>query len=150
MKRVVLFAVLSIFAGFCALGAAETATREPENYESVMLTIWEDTPLYQQDTPTYGVKLGILGCGGAPVYGAEGAVIAASSNEVYGFKGTLAYTSGEKLCGAALAPVNLVKKVSGVTIAAVNVADEGGIQIGLLNFMKNGFLPCFPIFNFAW
>ncbi|MCQ2377663.1 MAG: hypothetical protein MJ016_00430 [Victivallaceae bacterium] len=150
MKKITIFAILSVCAGFFALGAAEPAVSDTGNYESIMLTIWEDSQLYQQDTPTYGVKLGILGCGGASVYGAEGAVIAASSREVCGFKGTLAYTSGEKLSGAALAPVNLVKKVNGVTLAVVNVADEGGIQIGVLNFMKNGFLPCFPIFNFAW
>jgi len=26
----------------------------------------------------------------------------------------------------------------------------GGIQIGLLNYNPQGFLPCFPLFNFPW
>ncbi len=34
-------------------------------------------------------------------------------------------------------------------IGLVNVSREGrGLQIGLLNFMEDGFIPCFPLFNF--
>ncbi len=151
MKKSVLVAMLLAVAGVFSLAAAETTAAQPkyaENYESFMFTIWEDAPEYQMYTDTYGVKLGILGCGGAPVYGVEGAVINAGSKYVNGFKGTLGFTSGEKLVGVALAPVNLVDEVDGVTFAVVNVAKKGGIQFGILNFMENGFLPCFPIVNF--
>ena len=39
----------------------------------------------------------------------------------------------------------------GVQVAGLlNVADDmKGLQLGLLNFNKNGFLPFFPLFNFG-
>ncbi len=154
MKKSILALLLAV-AGVCTLAAAETAQAKPADpaakdiYETFMFTIWEDTPEYQMYTPTYGVKLGILGCGGAPVYGAEGAVVCAGSKEATGFKGAIGYTNGEKLSGAALAVVNLVDEINGVEIGVVNVAKKGGIQIGILNFMEDGFLPCFPIVNFS-
>lgn len=151
MKKSVLVAMLLAAVGVFSLAAAETPAAQSkyaENYESFMFTIWEDAPEYQMYTETYGVKLGILGCGGAPVYGVEGAVVCASSKDVKGFKGALAFTSGEKLAGVALAPVNLVDEVDGVAFAAVNIAKKGGIQFGILNFMENGFLPWFPLVNF--
>lgn len=40
---------------------------------------------------------------------------------------------------------------SGLQIGLINRADElDGVQIGLLNFCSNGFLPFFPIINFAF
>jgi len=53
--------------------------------------------------------------------------------------------------GQTMADVSLVNvtKVSTFQLAYVNVTDEiQGLQIGLLNCAKNGFFPCFPIFNF--
>ena len=41
-------------------------------------------------------------------------------------------------------------KLHGLQIALVTVAEEmNGLQLGLLNFNKRGFLPVFPIFNFG-
>lgn len=40
------------------------------------------------------------------------------------------------------------KKLRGFQFALVTVAEEmKGLQLGLLNFNDNGFLPVFPIFN---
>lgn len=40
---------------------------------------------------------------------------------------------------------------SGLQLGLINSADElDGVQIGLLNFCSNGFLPFFPIINFAF
>ncbi len=130
--------------------AAALQPAEPMEYESLMICIWEDAPDVQMTTTTSGVKIGVLGSFGAPVYGVEAAVICGGSDEVYGFKGSLAYTIGKNLDGLGLAPVNYVEKFSGVQIGAVNIADEGMVQFGLVNVMKNGFLPFFPVVNFAW
>ena len=44
---------------------------------------------------------------------------------------------------------NLSEK-SNFQLAAVNVTDElDGLQLGLINCAKNGFLPCFILFNFG-
>jgi hypothetical protein len=43
-----------------------------------------------------------------------------------------------------------ISKKSNFQLSLVNVTDEiDGLQIGLLNCAKNGFLPCFVLFNFA-
>jgi len=44
--------------------------------------------------------------------------------------------------------INLAKN-SAFDLAFVNFADDAKIQIGLLNFNKNGFLPIFPIINLS-
>ncbi len=159
MKKI-LFA-LGLFvalAGFSGLSAAETpaapAAEEPrvtdyDNFEMLMLCIWEGLPDYSETSPTYGVKVGILGSGGAPVYGVEAAVICAGSDDNSGFKGSLAYTLGKELYGLALAPVNYIEQTVGVQIGAVNIARSCSIQFGLLNFMEDGFLPVFPLVNIA-
>ena len=51
--------------------------------------------------------------------------------------------------GAELGWVNISQK-SNFQLAWVNVTQEiDGVQIGLLNCAKNGFLPCFPFVNFG-
>jgi len=57
--------------------------------------------------------------------------------------------------------VNVAKNVTGLQASIINKAEESdcqlglinvskkGFQVGLLNFMDNGFLPCFPIVNFS-
>ena len=41
-------------------------------------------------------------------------------------------------------------KFSGFQLALITFADEmKGLQLGLLNFNENGFLPVFPLFNFG-
>ncbi|MBQ2346485.1 MAG: hypothetical protein II391_03945, partial [Kiritimatiellae bacterium] len=39
------------------------------------------------------------------------------------------------------------EKVSWVQVALVNRAKSSKVQVGLLNFNDNGFLPFFPFFN---
>jgi len=64
--------------------------------------------------------------------------------------------------GANLGLVNVSDGYAMADVGAVNISDRGtvqvgvvnvtnrieGVQIGLLNFAKNGFLPMFPFFNF--
>lgn len=143
MKKLLL-ALTVLFTG-TLLSAAETG----DNYELFTFSIWDGLPESQMLIPTYGVKLGILGSGGAPVYGVEGAVINAGTPEMTGFKGALAYTTGNRMDGVILAPVNCVTNFKGLALAVVNYAKTGGIQIGILNFLEDGFLPWFPIVNFS-
>jgi len=48
--------------------------------------------------------------------------------------------------------MNFAPRVTGLQIGAlVNKADSvAGLQIGLLNINKNGWLPFFPILNFGF
>jgi len=69
-------------------------------------------------------------------------------NDVNGLNLGIANIAG----GSTLADVSFVNVSESSTfqLAWVNVTDEiNGVQIGLINCAKNGFFPCFPIFNFA-
>ncbi|MDD3886066.1 MAG: hypothetical protein PHI35_04280 [Victivallaceae bacterium] len=122
--------------------------KDKENYEVLLLSIWKGIPDSTLRVPVYGVKLGILGTGGAEVYGIEAAVIASQSSFVRGFKGSLIFTQGVNVEGVVLSPVNAVRRVDGLSIGAFNIAESAMFQIGIINYMEDGFLPAFPLFNF--
>ena len=47
--------------------------------------------------------------------------------------------------------INVTEKITSVQIGFVNVTNEiKSFQFGFLNIAKNGFLPVFPVFNFAY
>jgi hypothetical protein len=71
--------------------------------------------------------------------------------DVYGLRLNLLCGENFNVAGLDLGLVNgVIEKVSGVQVAAMlNVSEKvRGVQIGLLNFMKDGFLPFFPLINF--
>lgn len=65
------------------------------------------------------------------------------------FAGGTTYASEGK--GVQIAGIlSRARKLKGFQFALINMADEmEGLQIGLINFNKNGFLPFFPFFNFG-
>ncbi|ADN77505.1 conserved hypothetical protein [Ferrimonas balearica DSM 9799] len=70
------------------------------------------------------------------------------TNDVKGLNlGFVNYSEGDT--GFDWSAVN-VAKTSQAQLGFVNVTDEiKVVQVGLLNCAKNGFLPCFPLVNFA-
>lgn len=101
------------------------------------------------------------------VEGAELSLCYSATRNVDGFKfALLGVNSGERLDGAALALVNFTDiELEGVQIGLCNSAgnaedgiqiglfncssDRAGLQIGLLNYNKNGWFPLLPLVNFA-
>jgi hypothetical protein len=87
-----------------------------------------------------GLQLGIFGADtrGGRMRGIQlGLILGSFSKEVAGFQSSLianSMTSGRGL------------QVGGI----FNVAEDmKGLQLGLINFNENGFLPVFPLFNFG-
>ena len=71
-------------------------------------------------------------------------VFAAEAAEVSLFyNATPLVRSGAQVCLG----FNDSEKVSWVQVALVNRAKSSKVQVGLLNFNDNGFLPFFPLFN---
>ncbi len=53
-------------------------------------------------------------------------------------------------CQTAIGYCNANKVINGCQVSMVNIAREGAaLQVGLLNFNPEGFLPVFPFFNLA-
>lgn len=70
------------------------------------------------------------------------------TNDVNGLNvGAVNYSTGDTVVDFSVANIS---ESSNVQLGLLNVTDDlDGIQIGLLNCAQNGFLPCFPIFNFG-
>jgi len=98
------------------------------------LGIWNET----RSQPQVGLQWGIVGKSLGGFQGWQANTVNISQNMFEGFQsGWVNHHSG---------------KFSGLQLAIVNYAETmNGIQIGLLNFIKKGgFMPWFPLFNFAF
>jgi len=79
--------------------------------------------------------------------GFQPAAIMNVSQNVTGFQAAPVLNVAADVTGMQAGLINTAKK-SSFQLGLVNVASNG-CQIGLLNFMKGGFLPFFPIINFG-
>lgn len=90
---------------------------------------WEQRP---RETMVNGAQIGII----------------AMTNEVNGVQLSMIANVANDVDGLQIGLSNKTRRVGyGSQVGLVNVADRG-LQIGLLNFNKNGFLPFFPLINF--
>jgi len=100
--------------------------------------------------PVCGVNVGFLGCANeAPVYGVSCAVGYDGSKFVKGVQ--FAPVTGSKethTSGLQLGLVNFAKTVCGLQLGLYNEAEDSTCQVGVLNHIKNGWLPYCLILNF--
>jgi len=59
-------------------------------------------------------------------------------------------TASKNMRGVQLGIVNYVSNQKGVQLGIFNSAEWSSIQFGLINIIKNGWLPFFPFFNFSF
>lgn len=108
-----------------------------------------------------GAQVALVGNNAANVTGLQLAGVVNVSQGATGFQVGLG-NGAKRIGGAQVGIYNLVETGIGLQLGAVNQATGGlggiqlglwnqtaeGLQIGLLNFHENGFLPVFPFFNF--
>ena len=100
--------------------------------------------------PVNGVKVGAPISDGARVNGVEGAVLYAGSTEVNGLQGSLIAASADTVGGLQLSLFNQVRDCCGLQLGIVNMAEGKSFQIGLLNYVKDAWIPYFPVVNFKF
>ena len=76
------------------------------------------------------------------LFGMDGAVTTTNGVQVGVING------GNHVHGVQVGGFNSVNDLQGVQLGVVNSSLSGGLQIGLLNWKSDGFLPFFPFFNF--
>ena len=101
----------------------------------------------------YGVNFGCLGgLAEAANYGVTAAVVWTGIKHNYGLiaGGVLAGSTKGSNYGALISPlITFTEENHFLQLGVFNWADKGqGLQLGLLNYNGDGFLPWFPIFNF--
>ncbi len=125
----------------------------------------------------YGLQATLLTClntdklqgiQASPVFNLAGDVMGLQASSVnvsgnfIGFQPAAILNVAKNFTGFQAAPVlNVAADVSGLQAGLINKAaaadcqlglinvSKSGFQFGLLNFMENGFMPCFPIVNFG-
>lgn len=99
------------------------------------------------------------------IWGVQGAIGACVADTVEGFQGSLANVANKPSDGCQAAVANVATKFNGFQTGAVNVAREelngfqfgavnysshNGLQIGLVNIIKDGPLPFMILINFSF
>ena len=125
------------------------STQKP--WDIIQVGFFPGVPPSITNTECYGLKFGLpISTGKADMYGVEFAVLSAATEKVHGLQASIISTVTEESSGAQVSIVNICKKLSGVQFGIVNIAKEDSdvIQLGIINFKKNGFMPFFPFINF--
>ena len=81
------------------------------------------------------------------VAGIELSILAGMSSEVYGLQAAPIFVSADHVEGIQFSVVNIVKKIYGLQLGVVNIAEDVSFQIGLINYIENSALPVFPVIN---
>ena len=96
-----------------------------------------------------GMQAGVVNTS-ADFAGMQAAVAVNVSDNAAGLQAALAVNVADKVGGVQAALYNQAQKVDGLQAGLVNVSQEGGFQIGLVNYIKDGWLPVFPLINFKF
>lgn len=164
MKKTLLAVFTAVAALFSAGAVNGQDYIEPDQaFDIFQIGMLKGAPQTQDTAPVYGLRFGLPVCGGAAaVNGVDFAIIGSQSAKVNGFQYATAFAisdeamngvriscvaAGKKSCGVEIAAVNLTEE-AGVQVGAFNVA-KSGIQFGVINIMENGFLPVMILFNFS-
>lgn len=97
---------------------------------------------------TNGFQPGIVNIAG-DVNGLQMAAITTISKDINGAQFSIVNFS-KKLNGFQASAVNMADGGNGVQLGAVNITDKRGIQFGLINYIKDGWIPFLPIFNISF
>ena len=84
------------------------------------------------------------------VYGVQGGLAFARAKDVKGFQASAVCVNSGKLSGIQCNLYGQVADSNGIQFGIVNVSHGKGIQFGLINYIKDAWLPVFPILNFAF
>ncbi|MBQ7208067.1 MAG: hypothetical protein IJS01_09760 [Lentisphaeria bacterium] len=106
------------------------------------------TLVYSQTGDLMGIQ-GSLVSLASDVYGLQAGLAFARAKDVMGFQAAGVCVNGGKLSGVQCNLYGQVNDSNGVQLGIVNVSHGKGVQFGLINYIKDGFLPVFPIFNFG-
>jgi hypothetical protein len=146
-KMIVAFMFLFIFSG--ASFAGEVGKELPWDFFGLVL--FPGTPSSSNHSNVGGLRFGLPVSGGeTKVYGIETAIFCCLTKEVRGLQTAPLFCVSSRVSGIQASPVNIADNVVGMQFGLVNISDTATFQLGLANYMKNGFLPFFPIVNFKF
>ncbi len=155
MKRLFAFVIAAAISVTCAYAQQAPAKEQkkslPGDWDFFQLTFLPGIPSYPDDSKVCGLKLGApMSDGKGEVDGWELAVFSSTTDNVDGLQSAGLCDIAKDLCGMQFSIVNYSEKTDGLQLGIVNMSESKGFQIGLVNWIKDGALPFFPIINFSF
>ncbi len=115
------------------------------------LVVFPGIPSYAIDSNVNGVKVGAPISGGKGVVnGIEASVISSMTDRIHGFQTAGLYVDAKEMKGLQFSIVNFTEESGGVQLGIVNLSQHNGFQVGILNYIKDGWIPYFPVINFKF
>ncbi len=132
--------------------AADSVTVVPENeWDFLDFNVFPGVPKSSDTSRVYGIKLSpTVSAGTGCVYGVEMAAFSCMTEQIKGTQLAPAFNSAKKNQGMQASVVNVAEKMEGLQLGLVNVSQSNGFQIGLVNIIKDGWLPFCPVLNFSF
>ncbi|MDD5699330.1 MAG: hypothetical protein PHH77_12010 [Victivallaceae bacterium] len=93
----------------------------------------------------WGIQAGAVNVGGN-IIGLQAAAAVNCGEDINGAQFAFINVCNE-LTGLQASFVNSAQKSRGVQLGFINMSRSSGIQFGFLNFIKDGFVPWFPVLN---
>lgn len=125
---------------FSLLGLSETETTVGVNFDLFL-------GIHKVNQSMTGASLGIFNWMPGKTTGANLAALNVTGDVEGANVAFVNYSEGNTMVDVGAASIS---KQSTVQVSIFNMTDQiDGVQIGIINCAKNGFLPCFPIINFA-
>ncbi len=162
MKKITVFSIVILFGAIFANAQQAPANKAPAapkqaskstavDWDSLQIMLFPGFPSYPDNSLVCGLKIGLPVSGGkGEVRGVELAAFSCMTDKAGGAQFAPIFNLTKNLNGAQFGSVNIAtEKCDGAQFGVVNVSKKDGIQFGVLNFMDNGFLPVFPLINFA-
>lgn len=131
--------------------AAPTQAQALNDWEFFELVFVPGAPSSSLNSKIYGVKVGApISSGNGIVDGLEASVFTSLTANVCGLQTAGFYVDAQKMNGLQFSIVNYAEELCGVQLGLVNMSKKGGFQIGVVNYIKDGAVPFFPIINFKF
>ena len=151
MKKFFILTTIACLFAVCTLQAQEAKAQpsQENDYEFFSRTVCPGGSTAPDSVDVYGFRIGAPVAFGNDsfVAGIELSILAGMSNEVYGLQAAPIFVSADHVEGIQFSVVNIVKKIYGLQLGVVNIAEDVSFQIGLINYIENSALPVFPVIN---
>jgi len=144
--KVLLCAGLALLSGL--LPAASAPIQKEKGWTIFELGILPGIPQWDPDVRVTGLKVGApFSTGDTELYGLDISFFGSGSGYAAGVQLSSIAVWAKRADGLQLAPVTVADRCNGLQFGLVNIAKNGAVQLGLLNFIKDSPLPFMILCN---
>lgn len=134
-----------------APAAQRTPVDSPADWDFFGFVLFPGVPSNAEWSRVYGIKLSpTVSAGYGIVGGLELAAAACMTENVDGVQLAPLFNSAKDIDGFQASIANVAEKMTGIQLGIVNVSEKSGIQIGVVNYIKDSPVPFMPIINFYY